>query len=134
MTTQPKNYGRLPQILTIFVIINIIGEVGNVIAWQVIPEMRMSLDPSILAATLGETNALHIGSAILLLVAAAYAVSIYGLMKRKTWAPLLIIGVSVANRALALLLYEISPAFAFWAIWTVILVVVSYMVWRKLRA
>jgi hypothetical protein len=38
---------------------------------------------------------------------------------------------SVINRILALLLFAISPAFVFWAVWTVILVVVSYLDYRK---
>ena len=49
------------------------------------------------------------------------------------WAPQLIIAISVVNRALALVLYLISPAFAFWAVWTIILIAISYFDWRKMN-
>ncbi len=65
--------------------------------------------------------------------AVVYAVALFGLLKKMVWAPLLVIAISVANRVLALPLYFISPAFAFWAIWTVILIVVSYLDLKKLK-
>jgi hypothetical protein len=133
MTTKQTTLGWPHKLLMAFVAINIIGDIGNVIAWLAIPDMRMSLNPSILGTTAGENTALIVGSVILLAVSAVYIAGLYGLMKRKLWAPLLIIGISIANRVLALLLYQISPAFAFWAVWTVILVALSYLVWRKMK-
>jgi len=56
------------------------------------------------------------------------------LIKRRTWAPLLVIAISVANRALAAVMFEVNEAFAFFAVWTVILVVVAYLDYRKLSA
>jgi hypothetical protein len=58
---------------------------------------------------------------------------LFGLMKQLLWAPKLIIAISVANRALALVLYFISPAFAFWAIWSIMLITVSYFDWSKMN-
>jgi hypothetical protein len=55
-------------------------------------------------------------------------------MKRMVWAPLLVIAISIANRAIALGLYLISEAFIFFAVWTVILVVLAYLDWRKMKA
>jgi hypothetical protein len=49
------------------------------------------------------------------------------------WSPLLIVAISVANRALALFLYFISPAFAFWAVWTVILLMLAYLDYKKVK-
>jgi hypothetical protein len=46
----------------------------------------------------------------------------------------LVIAISVANRALAVPLYLINIAFIFWLVWTVILVVVAYLDWRKMKA
>jgi hypothetical protein len=48
--------------------------------------------------------------------------------------PMLIIAVSTVNRALALLIYYVSPAFTFWAVWTVILVVLAFLDYRKVSA
>ncbi len=79
----------------------------------------------------GAANALIIGSVLLLVVAAIYAVSLFGLVKNQKWAPLLIIAISVVNRVFALAIFYISPAFAFWAAWTVILVVLGFLEYRK---
>ena len=46
----------------------------------------------------------------------------------------MIMGVSIVNRVIALFIFAISVAFALWAVWTVILVVVAYLDWRKMKA
>jgi hypothetical protein len=76
---------------------------------------------------------LIIGSVILLIVAAVYAASLTGLLKIMKWAPLLIIAISIVNRAIAVGLYLLSPEFAFWAVWTAILVVFAYLDLRKMK-
>jgi hypothetical protein len=134
MTTKASGLGIIPKILMIFVLLNIIGDLGNVAFWWASPSSRAaSLNTGYIGVTAGIDNALIAGTIVLLIVAVVYAVALFGLMRKMTWAPLLIIAISVANRALALVLYFISPAFAFWAIWTVILVVVSYLVYRKIK-
>jgi hypothetical protein len=123
------------RLLCIRVYISIIGDIGNVIFWWVNPDSRgLSLNTGIIGVAAGSDAALIAGSVTLLVVAAIYAAGLYGLVKRKLWSPLLIIAISIANRVLALFLYLISPAFAFWAVWTVLLVVLSYLVWRKMKA
>lgn len=131
---KPAGLGWVHRILMLFVIINIIGDVGNVMFWWVNPDSRISLIPSIIGNAAGGNTALIAGTVTLLVVAVIYAVGLFGLMKRRLWAPLLIIAISVANRALALVLYQISVAFTFWLVWTIILVVVSYLDWRKMKA
>ncbi len=88
---------------------------------------------SILYQLAGSSYTLPIASVILLIVASIYIVSVFGLVKKMKFAPLLVIAVSVVNRSLALVLYFISPAFAFWAVWTIILVAVSYIDFRRIR-
>ena len=78
----------------------------------------------------GYEVALAIGTVTLLAVAAIYTVALFGLVKRYTWGPLLVIAISIVNRILAIFLYELSPAFAFWGVWTIILVVVAYLDYR----
>jgi hypothetical protein len=134
-TAKSAGLGIVAKILMVLVAINIIGDVGNVVFWWVNPDSRgLSLNTGIIGAAAGADAALIAGTVILLIVAAVYAVGLYGLNKKLQWAPLLIIAISVANRALALVLYLISPAFAFWAVWTIILVALSYLVWRKMKA
>ena len=133
MATKQPGLGLIHKLLMVFVIINIIGDIGNVTFWWANSSSRTSLNPSIIGNAAGPDAALIAGTVTLLVVAAVYAASLFGLMKKKLWAPLLVIAISVANRALAVVLYQISVAFAFWAVWTVILVVISYLDWRKLK-
>jgi len=134
MTTKP-NLGIIHKILIIFVALNIIGDIGNVAFWWVNPSSRdASLNTGYIASIAGNENALIAGTVILLVVSMVYAAALFGLLKKMAWSPLIVIVISVVNRVIALPLYFISPAFAFWAVWTVILVVVSYLDWKKLEA
>jgi hypothetical protein len=135
MTVKAVKLGRLHTVLILFVAINIIGDIGNVAFWWANSSSRdASLNTGYIASVAGNGNALIAGTIILLVVSAVYVAALFGLLKKMAWAPLLVIAISVANRALALPLYFISPAFAFWAVWTVILVAVSYLDWKKLKA
>ena len=134
MTTKPASLGIIHKILIVFVAINIVGDIGNVAFWWANPASRAaSLNTGYIGINAGVSNALTAGTVILLLVSVVYIVALYGLLKRKMWASKLIIAISVVNRALALVLYFISPAFAFWAIWSIILIAVSYSDWSKMN-
>jgi hypothetical protein len=133
--TKVASLGKIHAILMLFVTINILGDIGNIAFWWANPDSReASLNTGYIASVVGADNALIAGTVILLVVAIVYTVALFGLMKKRVWAPLLVIAISIANRALALPLYFISPAFAFWAVWTIILVVLSYLDWKKLKA
>jgi hypothetical protein len=135
MKVKAVKLGRLHTVLILFVAINIMGDIGNVAFWWANSSSRdASLNTGYIASVVGNGNALIAGTIILLVVSAVYAAALFGLLKKMAWAPLLVIAISVANRAIALPLYFISPAFAFWAVWTVILVAVSYLDWKKLKA
>lgn len=119
----------------LFVLINIIGDIGNVVFWWANMASRAaSLNTGYIGVAAGIGNALIAGTIILLVVAAAYIIALYGLMKQMKWAPQLIIVITVVNRALALILYFISPAFVFWAVWSIILIALSYFDWSKMNA
>jgi uncharacterized membrane protein YoaK (UPF0700 family) len=134
MTTKPASLGIIHKILIVFVAINIVGDIGNVAFWWVYSASRAaSLNTSYIGINAGVSNALAAGTVILLLVSVLYIVALYGLLRRKMWAPKIVIAISVVNRALALVLYFISPAFAFWAVWSIILIAVSYFDWSKMN-
>ena len=133
MTTKPS-LGIIHKILIIFVTLNIIGDIGNVAFWWANRASRESIYQAFIGVNAGVDNALIAGTTILAVISAIYIVALFGLIKRRKWAPQLIIAISVANRALSLVLYLISPAFAFWAIWSIILIVLSYFDWRKMTA
>ena len=129
----PKN--RINTILIVFVLINIIGDVGNVGFWLASPSSReASLNTGIIATAAGVDNALIAGSIILLVVAVVYGAALFGLLKGQKWGPLLVIAISVANRVLAVFLYFISPAFAFWGVWTAILVALAGLDYIKFKS
>ncbi len=120
-TTKAAGLGIIHKILMLFVIVNVIGDVGNVGLWLGVPSTRaLSLNTGLIGTAAGVGNALIAGSVILLLVAAVCIVSLFGLSKKLMWAPLFIIAISVVNRALALRFTSSVLHSAFWAIWTVI--------------
>jgi hypothetical protein len=135
MTTKSTSKGIVHKILLLFIAINIIGDIGNIAFWWASPSSRASsLNTGYIGVSAGIDNALIAGTVVLLVVAVVYIASLFGLIKRMKWALPLIIAISIANRALALVLYFISPAFAFWAVWTVILVILAYLDWRQMKA
>jgi hypothetical protein len=134
MAIKPARLGIIHKIFMLFVLINIIGDIGNVVFWWSNSASRAaSLNTGYIGVTVGIGNALIAGTIILLVVAAVYAIALYGLIKQMKWAPQLIIVITVVNRALALILYFISPAFVFWAFWSIILIALSYFNWSKMN-
>jgi hypothetical protein len=118
----------------LFVLINILGDIGNVVFWWANSASRAaSLNTGFIGVNAGIGNALIIGTIVLLVVALVYIIALYGLMKQMKWAPKLIIVITVVNRGLALILYFISPAFVFWAVWSIILIALAYFDWRKMN-
>jgi hypothetical protein len=134
MTPKPVNLGKMHKLLIVLVAINIIGDIGNIAFWWISPASRTaSLNTSIIGAHAGVQAAIAAGTLILLVVSVVYIVALFGLLKRKIWAPKLIIAISVVNRGLAILLYYISPAFAFWGVWSIILIAVAYLDWSNMH-
>ena len=135
--------GIIHKILMLFVAINIIGEVGNVIPWWAVPSMQISLNgvelngvtspASLLSTSVGKNTAFIIGSIPLLVVAITYIYTLIALRKKQPQEPLMIIGMSFVNRVIAVFIFALNEAFIFWAIWTVILVIVAYSDWSKIK-
>ena len=134
MTIKPARLGIIHKILMLFVLINAIGDIGNVVLWWANSASRAaSLNTAYIGVTVGIANALIVGTIALLVVAVVYIIAFYGLMKQMKWAPQLIIVITVVNRALALILYFISPAFVLWAIWSITLIALAYFDWSKMN-
>jgi hypothetical protein len=135
MTIKPASLGIIHKIFMLFVLINIIGDFGNVVFWWANSVSRAaSLNTGYIGVAAGIGNALIAGTIILLVVAVVYIIALYGLMKQMKWAPQLIIFNTVVNRALALILYFVSPAFMLWAVWSIILITLAYFDWSKMNA
>jgi uncharacterized membrane protein len=136
MKAKAAGLGIIHKILIVFIILNIIGDIANIAFWYAIPSSRGSLLDGYIgnaAGAAGANTALAAGSIVLAVVSIVYIAAVFGLFKKMKWVPLLVIAISVANRALALVLYPISFALVFWAIWTIILVVLAYLDYRKMK-
>ena len=135
MTVKPARLGIIHKIFMLFILINIIGEIGNVAFWWANSASRAaSLNNSIIGVAAGIGNALIVGTIVLLVVAILHIIALFGLLKHIKWAPQLIVIITVVNRALALILYFISPAFVFWAVWSIVLIVLAYFDWGKMNS
>jgi hypothetical protein len=66
MTTKPASLGIIHKILIVFVIINIVGEIGNVVFWWANSASRSSLNQGYVGVTAGNFNALIAGTIVLL--------------------------------------------------------------------
>ena len=83
MTAKAAGLGIIHKILMFFVIINIIGDIGNVVLWLWIPSSRaLSLNTGLIGNAVGAGNVLIAGSVILIIVAVVYIVSFLGLFKK----------------------------------------------------
>ncbi len=130
---KPMGISRIHRLLVFFVVVNIIGELGTVAFWYGSPSSRVSLLPSILGTSINNVDVtLAVGSALTALIAVVYIVSLLGLMKKQKWGPLMVFAISIVNRALALVIYEVSVAFVFWLVWTIILLGFAYLDFRQI--
>lgn len=120
------------RILMLLVLINILGDIGNIASWYSNPDSRISLNGGIIASFAGTENALAAGTIILAVVVIIYVVALSGLFKKMKWAALLVIAISVVNRVLALFIFAFGSAYAFWAVWTIILVIFAFLDYRQL--
>jgi hypothetical protein len=60
-----------------------------------------------------------------------YAVSAYGLLRKAKWALPTIIAVSVVDRALALVIFDMNFGFALWTTWKIVIVTLAFYIARK---
>ena len=110
-------------LLILCVIGNIVTDVVNVGVWIGSPSSQASLKAGAIAKTFGAFNGLIIGAVILLAVSIVYAAGLFGLLRKQRWAALLVVAISVANRAVAVLIFEFT--FPVFYAWTVALVIVA---------
>jgi glucan phosphoethanolaminetransferase (alkaline phosphatase superfamily) len=87
----------------------------------------------IIASALGGDNALLVGTIILTVVACAFIMAMFGVFKKQKWGPMMTIGTTILNRAAALFIFIIAVYQFPWVVWTIILVAVSYLDYRRLR-
>ena len=136
MTTKASKLAHanlITKILLILIVLNIAGDVLAAAFFLWDPSLgELSVYGGLIASFAGQNGAVMITSAILLGYAVVYAVSVFGLLSKLKWAPLLVIAVSVVNRALALgVIFEPNVAWLFWSVWKLVIIALAFYLWRK---
>jgi hypothetical protein len=132
-TSKPNYASLITKILIVLVILNIAGDVLAAAFFLWDPSLgELSVYGGLIASFVGKNGAVMLTSAILLGYAVVYAVCVFGLLSKLKWAPLLVIVVSVVNRALALgVIFEPNVAWLFWSVWKLVIIVLAFYLWRK---
>ena len=132
-TAKLLNANLITKILLILIILNIAGDVIAAVFFLWDPSLgELSVYGGLIASFAGKNGAVMITIAILLGYAVVYAVSVFGLLRKLKWAPILVIAVSVLNRALALgVIFEPNVAWLIWSAWKLVIVAFAFYLWRK---
>jgi hypothetical protein len=132
-TSKLLNANLITKILLILIILNIAGDVIAAALFLWGPSLgELSVYGGLIAGFAGKNGAVTITTAILLGYAGVYAFSVFGLLRKLKWAPILVIAVSVLNRALALgVIFEPNVAWLIWSAWKLVIVAFAVYLWRK---
>jgi hypothetical protein len=127
------NANLITKSLLILIILNIAGDVIAAAFFLWDPSLgELSVYGGLIAGFAGKNGAVTITIAILLGYAVVYAVSVFGLLRKLKWAPILVIAVSVLNRALALgVIFEPNVAWVIWSAWKLAIIALGIYLWRK---
>jgi len=126
----------ITKILLIMVILNVAGNISNVVIWLMSPSwndpsLRDSLNEGLIASFVGIDGALVVSSAIILFYATVYAIGAFGLFRKSKWAPLLIVEISIVDRALALVIFQLNLGFLIWSVWKIVMISLAFYLLRK---
>jgi hypothetical protein len=133
-TTKRAGLGIVHVVLIVLILLNIVGDISNIVFWLTVAGAQTSLWGGLIASTLGPIDTLITGTAVLAVIIVLFAVAMSGLLQKKTWAPPLVIAISVANRIIAFVLYNINSVSILWVPWTIVLVILAYVDWRRMKA
>jgi hypothetical protein len=126
----------ITKILLIMTLLNVAGNISNVVIWLMSPSwgdpsLRDSLNGGLITGFVGKDGALVISSAIILFYATAYVIAAFGLFSKSKWAPLLIIEISIVDRALALVIFQLNVGFLIWSVWKIVMISLAFYLLRK---
>jgi hypothetical protein len=132
-TSNLNHASLITKILLILIVLNIAGDVLAAAFFLWDPSLgELSVYGGLIAGFAGKNEAVIITIAILLGYAVVYAVTVYGLFSKLKWAPILVIAVSVVNRALALgIIFEPNVAWLIWSVWKLAIIALAFYLWRK---
>jgi hypothetical protein len=112
----------ITKILLIMTILNIAGNILNVVIWLMSPSwgdpsMRDSLNGGLIASFVGKDGALVISSVIILFYATVYAIAAFE--------------ISIVDRALALVIFQLNSGFLIWSAWKIVMISLAFYLLRK---
>ena len=113
------------KILLVLTLITIIGEVASIFLWTINPRIPIGQARFTLAVDFRIAVANSVVFAVLNVVALMW------ISRRNKIGPIFLIAISIINRLISELLF-IGGVHAFFLTWTVILVIFSYLDYRKL--
>ena len=104
------------KVLTTFVALNIVLDVLAIAIWKVVPATQWSI------YQFGFT----IVGAEAALAAALFTLTLFGLMKKKKWAPFLAIALTIIQRSFATYVFFPSTAIPVTSIWSLLIIYFAY--------
>jgi hypothetical protein len=104
------------KILTRLIVANIVWDLLAAAIWTALPATQWSI------YQLGFV----IASVEAIVASALFSLTLYGLKKKKNWAPVLAIVVTVAQRVFATYVFFPSPAIALTLIWSLVIFFFAY--------
>lgn len=108
-------------------ILNIVGDLISIPFWVALPSMVTAQSQSTLAV---DANIAIIDAAI---PAALFAIALYGLMKKYTWAPVSAIILTIAQRAIGFYIFKLNLGVTIEIIWSLLIIYFAYAVHQLLK-
>lgn len=105
------------KILTGLIGLNIVFDLAAVAIWAAFPAIQWSI------YRLG----FIIVGAEAIIAATLFALTLFGLLKKQKWAPILAIAITVAQRVFATYVFFPSPAIAITLVWSLIIIYFAYI-------
>lgn len=113
----PKFFDANPhKTLTRLIALNIVFDIVAIAIWAAFPAVQWSIYQLGFAIVGAEAA----------LAAALFAVVLFGLRKKRKWAPVLAIAITVAQRVFGTYVFFPSPAIAVTLIWSLVIVYFAY--------
>lgn len=112
-----RKFGAKPhKVLTRLVAANVVLDIGAAVIWVAFPATGWSV------YRLGSL----IAAAEASLAVVLFSLILFGLIKRKSWAPFLAIAITIAQRVFATYIFFPSPALGITLIWSLMIIYFAY--------
>ena len=108
-------------LLMVLVTFAIIGGSASIVIWYTQPDMRMTLVVDYIEASIAAA-----------IIAVLNVVALLGIRMKSKWGPLLVIAITVPNRILGFLHFEISAGQGLFIAWSTVLIIFALLDYMQL--